>query len=182
MSATPPNAAATSSHTQPTAEPTGVSRSESKVIAKARAAGKAQPKVSTSSGWIISKTVVNFWLDTLLLLFFVVLCWTQVVLQYLFPPAPKTQGWTLWGMTFADIQTLQFTLFSIFALGVVVHVTLHWPWVCGVVVNKLRRKKSGGKHQLSDGVRTLWGVATLVVFCNLIGAALALAYLMIKSP
>jgi hypothetical protein len=61
-------------------------------------------------------------------------------------------------------------------------VTLHWPWVCGVVVNKLRWKKSGGKNQLSDGVRTLWGVGTLVVFCNLIGAALALAYLMIRSP
>ena len=133
-------------------------------------------------GWIVSKSVVNFWLDFFLLLCFVALCCTQVLLQTIFPEAEAAKGWLLWGMTFTDYQSIQFGIFVVFALSVVIHITLHWPWVCGIVVNKFRKHKWGGKHQLEDGIRTLWGVGTLIIFCNIIGGVLALAKLMIQGP
>ncbi len=131
----------------------------------------------------ISRTWINFWLDCGLLCLFTALCWCAVVVQFVFPPAPDASGWTLWGWDYTQWSSLQFGLLAAFALSVLVHVMLHWSWVCGVLASRLgRRGEDGGKPHWDDGIRTLLGVATLIGVLHVIGIGVAIAVLTIQAP
>ena len=75
----------------------------------------------------------------------------------------------------------KFALTCVFLLGVLLHVMLHWTWVCGVVIGKLLRRKEQLAQQ-DDGTRTLYGVATLILFLAAVGAAVFLAAAAIQAP
>ena len=92
---------------------------------------------AAAAGTRIARTLINFWLDTLLMLVFVALSITAVIVQFVFPPGVAAKGWLLWGMNYGQWCGLQFTGLCILGFGVVVHVMLHWAWVCGVVVRKM---------------------------------------------
>jgi hypothetical protein len=131
-----------------------------------------------------TRTHVNFALDCLLLLVFVGLLWVAVVVQMVFPPGPLSAGWTLWGLTYTHWSDIQFGLISTLALGILLHIMLHWSWVCGVAVKLVRRGKgkSGEKKTLDDGTRTIYGVATLIVILHVVGFGIAAASLAIQAP
>ncbi|MBX3433824.1 MAG: DUF4405 domain-containing protein [Pirellulales bacterium] len=131
-----------------------------------------------------SKTDVNFVLDALLLAAFMVLCWASVVVRYVFPPGPKAEGWTLWGGDYLVWSDIQFGSLCVLAMGVLVHVMLHWSWVCGVVASRTSSKKKGAGKAANrdDGSRTLWGVGLLIVVFNIIGLGVAAAALTITGP
>ena len=131
----------------------------------------------------ISKTDVNFWLDTFLLCTFMVLCWSSVVVRYVFPPATKSEKWTLWGLDYLAWTDVQFATLCVMTAAVLLHVMLHWSWVCGVV-ESWRRKRRGIKAiaKQDNGSRTLWGVGLLILICNLLGLAIAAAALSIQGP
>ncbi len=84
-----------------------------------------------------SKTLLNFWLDTFLLLNFVTLLYVATVVRFVFPAGTVADDWTLWGFSFDAWSDLQFVLLGILAMGITVHVMLHWPWVCGVLASRL---------------------------------------------
>jgi len=129
----------------------------------------------------MSRTVVNFFVDLALLLITSTLLWTAVVVYFVFPPGTDAAGWTLWGFGYDDWTSFQFVLLCVVALAILLHVMLHWSWVCGVVVTRLlKRKKSGATAD--DGSQTIYGVATLIVLLNIIGALVALASLTIRPP
>ncbi|MAT72004.1 MAG: hypothetical protein CMJ58_21070 [Planctomycetaceae bacterium] len=127
----------------------------------------------------ITKTDVNFWLDVFLMVVFVVLLWSAVVVQYVFPPGPKTEGWTLWGGDYQTWCGIQFGTLCLFAASVVLHVMLHWTWVCGVVASRWAKDRSAAKD---DGIRTLWGVGLLIAVLNVIGIGVAIAKLTVVAP
>ncbi len=129
----------------------------------------------------MSRTVVNFFLDATLLLLLAMLAATAVVVQYVFPPGTSSAGWMLWGYSYNAWSRMHFGLTCVFALGVLVHVMLHWTWVCGVVFGKLLRRKDR-LADLDDGIRTLYGVATLITILVLIGIFVAAANLAIEPP
>ena len=129
----------------------------------------------------ISKTIVNFWLDTLLLVLFVTYCWSSVVLHFVFPPGTQALGWTLWGRDYVWWRDVQFGILCVLALAILIHVMLHWSWVCGVVSSRFARKKEGAAAR-DDGSRTLWGVGLLILVVNLVGLGIAVAALTIQSP
>jgi len=136
----------------------------------------------------LSKTVINFWLDTLLLVTFLALCWMAIVLRYVFPPPAKADGWTLWGVDYVSCIDVQFGLLCALAAEVLLHVMLHWSWVCGVI-KKWRRDRHARRHQgaaappkTDDGSQTLWGVGLLIAVCNVVGLAIAAAALSIQGP
>ena len=87
----------------------------------------------------ISRTAVNFLLDLALLVAFLGLIWSTAVLRFVFPPATAAAGWTLWGFNYDDWSGLQFALVCVLLLGVVLHVMLHWTWICGVIAARLPR-------------------------------------------
>ena len=129
----------------------------------------------------ISKTVVNFWVDLTLLLMLAALSAVAVIVQFVFPRAAAADAWTIWGYSYHAWSRLQFGLTGVFLLGVLLHVMLHWTWVCGVVVSKIWRRK-GPVVQPDDGIRTLYGVATLIVFLATVGAIVAAAAFAMRGP
>ena len=129
------------------------------------------------SAW--SWTDINFWLDALLLVIFVVLCWSAVVVRFVFPPGPSAKGWTLWGFDYDAWAGLQFGLLGVLSVGILVHVMFHWSWVCNVIATRFFRDK---KARLDDGLQTIYGVGLLIVLLNIIGLGVAAAVLMIQSP
>jgi hypothetical protein len=108
--------------------------------------------------------------------------WVAVVVQMVFPPGPVSAGWTLWGLTYTHWSDIQFALICILSLGILLHIMLHWTWVCSVAVKLLRRGPSGEKKPLDDGTRTIYGVATLIVILHVVGIGIAAASLAIQAP
>jgi hypothetical protein len=135
-----------------------------------------QPKSESTKRW--SKTIINFWLDALMLLVFVALLWVATVVRFVFPAAANSDGWTLWFGSYDQWVGVQFAVIAFFALLVLIHVMLHWPWVCGVITSRMTR----GKEKMDDGTRTIVGVGFMIVLLNIMGLAIAIAALTIHGP
>lgn len=126
----------------------------------------------------MSRTILNFFLDLLLLLITVSLIWTSCVLKFVFPPATAAAGWTLWGLTYDAWANLQFSLLAVIVLAILVHIMLHWSWVCGVVQTRFLKRR--GKAE--DGSQTLYGVSLLVAILLTLSALLLVAQLAVRGP
>lgn len=131
-----------------------------------------------SSG--ISRTTINFWLDTWLLVNFLALVWISFLLRFIFPRGTTASGWSLWGYGYDDWSNAQFATLAVLMLGILVHVMLHWTWVCGVITSRMHRA-DGKPVRWDDGVRTLVGVGLIVVLLNVLGLLMALAALTIRT-
>lgn len=129
----------------------------------------------------MSRTTFNFLLDVVLFLITVCLLFTSAVLRFVFPPPSASAGWTLWGYDFDAWANAQFVLMCLIGASVLLHVMLHWSWVCGVVVTRLLGRK-GAAAKLDDGVRTIYGVGMLIAVLAILGALLGLCTLMVQSP
>ena len=133
---------------------------------------------SASNGTRFSRTLINFWLDTVLMLAFVALSIISVIVQFVFPPGVAAKGWLLWRMNYGQWCSLQFATLSILGFGIVVHVMLHWTWVCGVVVRKLLHQK----ELPDDGLRTVYGVGLLIALLLASATVVGVAMLTIQMP
>lgn len=129
----------------------------------------------------VSRTEINLLLDLVLLLLFVAVCTCAVILQFVFP-TEKHEGWLLWSRSFSDWSRYQFTLLAGMALAVLLHIMLHWSWICGVVSSRCGDKTTRKTAANDDPNRTLWGVGLLIVIVNILGAIIAAAALSIQSP
>ena len=127
----------------------------------------------------VSRTQVNFLLDTLLLVLFCALLAMTVIIRFVFPPGPDATGWTLWRHTYNEWCNFQFGLIAALTLGILIHIMLHWSWVCGVAATQFSRNK---RAKLDDGTQTIIGVGLLIVLLNLIGFVIAAAAISIRSP
>jgi hypothetical protein len=127
----------------------------------------------------MSRTLVNFLLDTVLLAAFVLLVWCSVVVRFVFPPGPSAAGWKLWGYDFDQWAGLQFGLVAALLAGIVLHVMLHWSWVCGVLANRLSRDR---KSRIDEGLQTIYGVGLLIAVFVAIGVGVAAAALGMRQP
>lgn len=127
----------------------------------------------------MSKTVVNFILDAGLLVFMVLMLFTAAALRFVFPAPTLAAGWTLWGFNYDAWANFQFVLVALFGLAILLHVMLHWAWVCSVFATKVLRGRSA---RPDEGMQTIWGVGLLIVVVNVIGLLLGLAYLMVQAP
>lgn len=120
-----------------------------------------------SSIWTRSKTLVNFWLDFVLLVLFLGLAWELAVLRFAFPKG-AAEKWKLAGYSAADWQDLVFNTFCVFSLGVLVHVMLHWSWVIGTVQTRLLRRRA----TQDDGTHTMIGVGVLFILIHLLAGGI----------
>jgi hypothetical protein len=127
----------------------------------------------------MSRSWINFWLDALLLFLFCTLMAVAAIVRFVFPPIVESYSWRLWGGTLDDWANLQFGLIATLALGILIHVMLHWNWVCGLIAAKVSRR---GKGKVDDGLQTIYGVGLLIFLLTLIGAVVAAAQLTIVRP
>ena len=141
-------------------------------MADARAPARSTRRVVWSWSWI------NLLLDAALLMAFTALAFAAVVVRFVFPPGPAAAGWTLWGFDYDAWGGIQFGLLAILAGGILVHVMLHWSWVCNVIASRL----AGRGARVDEGLQTIYGVGLLIGLLLSVGAALAAAVLTIQGP
>lgn len=131
----------------------------------------------------MSRSAVNFLLDALLLASFAIVLWTAGVVAFVFPAPLEAQSWRLFGLGFRGWLNVHLVVLGVFAGAVLLHVILHWTWVCGFVAARLARGKGGPGAKpaaLSDGVKTLYGVSLLVGVLTAMGFMLLVASLAIR--
>lgn len=126
----------------------------------------------------MSRAQLNFLLDTLLLILFMLLAWCSTVVRFVFPPGPLAAGWSLWKLNYNWWCNFQYGLICVLAFGILIHIMLHWNWVCGIITSTFFRNR---KTQLDDGTKTIYGVGLLIVVLNIIGVGIAAAALMIQG-
>ena len=137
-----------------------------------------EPPAPTQVPGRISRTLVNFWLDGLLGVLFVKLSITAMIVQFVFPPGVAARGAMLWGMSYGQWCSLQFGLLALLGLGVLLHVMLHWTWICSVMSKRIL-----GRNQIpDDGIRTLYGVGLLIGLLLIGAVSVGLAQWMIVLP
>ena len=105
-----------------------------------------------------------------------------MIVNFVFPAGIRAEGWLLWGFSYGAWCRFQFLILAMMAGAVVLHVMLHWSWVCGVIASRLGNKKAGTATAKDDPSRTLWGVGLLILIFNLIGVVVATAALTIHAP
>jgi hypothetical protein len=135
-------------------------------------------EVMASDGTRVSPTLVNFWLDIFLLLVFFLHSISALIVQFVFPPGVAAKGWTLWSMNFGQWCSVQFFFLSVLTFGIVVHVMLHWSWVCGVIARKLLHQR----ELPDDGIRTVYGVGLLILLLLSGATIVGIAMMSIKMP
>lgn len=129
----------------------------------------------------MSKTTINFILDFVLAVVFLASMTVAAISRFVFPAPTESDGWTLLGLTANRWAELQFAMFFVFGVLALIHVMLHWSWVCGVVLHRLSQWR-GKKVTINDAAETLIGVAILVGILHLIGAVVLAAMLLIEPP
>ncbi|MEQ8838095.1 MAG: DUF4405 domain-containing protein, partial [Lacipirellulaceae bacterium] len=104
----------------------------------------------------INKTHINFWLDAFMLVNFLALCVVSVVVRYVFPSPSTTEGWTLWGLDYLAWTDIQFVTLCVLFGAILLHLMLHWSWICGVVTNWYRKRTGATPTSKEDtGIRTI---------------------------
>lgn len=125
-----------------------------------------------------SMSVINFWLDASILAILMLIGWEAAVLKFLFPAPTMSAGWTLWGLDYNQWDDIRFATLCAFALGILIHVMLHWNWVCSVIATQIVH----AKDRPDEGKQTIYGVATLIVLLHIIGIGVILALFFVRRP
>lgn len=141
-------------------------------------AGSQKSDVGAKPRSRASRSKLNLVLDSVLAAVFVILCAVAAIIQIVFPPPTTAIGWTVFGGTIDQWITLQFACLCVLAGGVILHVMLHWSWVCGM----LTRGRPASALRTDDGVRTIVGVGFLLFLLHVIGVAVLAALLTVHSP
>ncbi len=129
----------------------------------------------------MSKAAINFLLDAALFVMYGAVVASTVVVRFVFPSAVETAGWSLWSLDYNTWCNVQAGSIAFFTFGVVIHVILHWGWICGFVATHWPRRDRK-PVQVPDGIRTLYGVGLLITVVTVMGMFLAVAVVMIEAP
>jgi uncharacterized membrane protein len=97
------------------------------------------------------------------------------MLQVVFPAPTAAAGWELWGLSYNQWHDAEFFSLCLFALLVLVHVMLHWNWVCSVMDTQVLRKS-----RPDEGMQTIYGVATRIGLLMIVVGAIIAAILSVK--
>jgi len=126
----------------------------------------------------LSVSVINFWIDALILVLLTAVGWISAMLQVTFPAPTAAGGWTLWGLNYDQWRDLQFGALCLFAFGILVHVMMHWNWVCSLIATQILQVR----QRPDEGMQTIYGVATLIFLLHLIAAGVVVAMICVRRP
>jgi len=129
----------------------------------------------------LTRSGVNFLVDFSILVFLCCMLLATFVVNFIFPPASEAAGWELWGMSYERWQSCQFLTVCVFSLGVLLHLILHWNWVCGFLTNRYTRW-SGKPLSWNEAIKTAYGVTALIGVFVILGLMLLAAELQIRAP
>jgi len=84
----------------------------------------------------------------------------------------------LWSLDYDAWADLHFSLLAVIVFAILVHIMLHWSWVCSVITTRLLRRSG----KVDDGIQTLYGVGTLIAVILLTIGLVIVAEAMIRRP
>lgn len=106
----------------------------------------------------MKRNTVNFLIDVLTFLVFFAMFWIGLLIHYVLPPSGgRGHALMLWGMDRHDNGNVHFYLALAMVALIIVHLWLHWPWVCSILSNLF------GASQPKRNRRTLYGAILLLV-------------------
>lgn len=115
----------------------------------------------------------NFVIDVLTLVVFGGLAWIGFLIHYVLPPGHGQggggRGLLLWGWNRHDYGLVHFYLAIGMLLLIMVHLWLHWAWVCSTIANLFGRAKA------PYGRRLIYGLIFLLLFSSVVAGSLVWA-------
>jgi hypothetical protein len=129
------------------------------------------------SWWSRSSTIINFWLDVILLVLFMIQAWLFAVIHVVFPRGAGSD-WKIWGATPLDWSEALLTVYCVFGVAVLLHVMFHWTWICGVISTRILKRKA----RKDDGSQTLIGVGLIVLLVHLLFAGILITKMGLTPP
>ncbi len=129
----------------------------------------------------LSNNAINFIVDSILLAAFLFVLCAAAIVQFVFPGAAASNGVALWGYGLDGWIRILTGSLAVFGLLVLLHLILHWSWVCSFVSSRLS-KALNRRITVTESAKTLWGVGTLIVVLTIMGAVVAAAEFCIVVP
>ena len=107
----------------------------------------------------------NFIVDFLAFLSMLGLVFTGILIYYILPPGTRGGGGhlTLGGWNRHDFGNLHFYLAVVLIVLMLIHVWLHWAWVCTTIKGMQGSARPGGSGRIIAGVIFLVVLAVLLV-------------------
>lgn len=103
------------------------------------------------------KENLNFVIDTVAFVTFVLLISTGILMRYILPPGSGNFS-ELWGMNRHAWGQIHFWVAIVFITSIVVHLFLHWKWIVHVI--------KGGQNK-KDFIRVALSVSALVILIGI---------------
>jgi hypothetical protein len=96
----------------------------------------------TFKGEIMKRNTINFWIDLFTFIVLFAKIWTGLLVHYVLPPGQgRGHSLELWGLNRHEYGAVHFYLAIAMIVLVVIHVWLHWSWICTTLSGLLKIKK-----------------------------------------
>lgn len=107
----------------------------------------------------MKRTSLNFIIDIVAFVGFVVLTTTGVLMRYMLPPGSGHYS-TIWSLDRHEWGGIHFWISVVFFLLLALHLVLHWRWIVSVVTG---RPREGSGFRVGLGVVGLTAVVALAI-------------------
>lgn len=111
----------------------------------------------------MSRSILNFITDLLTALVMLGILGTGLVIKFVLPPGSGSRR-AVWTLTRHDWGDVHFWLAVAAGVLLLIHIALHWQWVCTMTLQVIRPK--GARHP-GRLMRNIAGAATLVLLVGL---------------
>lgn len=115
----------------------------------------------------MARSTLNFIIDAVTFLIMLAMVATGLLMRFVLPPG-SGERLSLWLGTRHDWGEVHFWLAVGLAALLLLHLALHWSWVCGLVASWLRRPHTPA-HPPHPLRRNLLGTAILAVVVAVVG-------------
>lgn len=125
---------------------------------------------------LVKRNTLNYITDLVTFLALLAVALTGLLLKFVLPPGSSRERLVLLGLGRHDWGEVHF--WSTVALGaaLVLHIALHWSWVCGTT----RRLLTGKSAAMSGQARGAWGVLAIAVVASIFVGFVALSRAMVE--
>ncbi len=113
------------------------------------------------------RNTLNFWLDLFSFLVMLGLIWTGLLVHFVLPPGTGARGGghglRLWGLGRHGYGDIHFYLAIVLMGLMIIHVWLHWSWVCATLNKLVGMKSKTSAQRVVSGITLLATLAILMI-------------------
>lgn len=129
----------------------------------------------------LSSNAFNFIVDCIMVVSGTCVLAATMMLAFVFPAASQSAGYSVWGSGYDGWVQFLVANISIFLVLILLHIILHWSWVCMFVTSRLS-KRLGRKIVLDDSAKTIWGVVALIIVLTIAAVFVGAASFALVEP